>query len=179
MVDLRQTIATKRIYSLIVIGSLGFCVILNAGCTTPALSRDMTVNNVVINKKFPYSVSLHVQGGRQSEVGELPQISDEEFEKAIERSIINTKVFAKIGEAASTDYHLEAIIFSISQWLYQSGVHVEIGWRLTDRVTDEIVWQESIKTSGEAEALNKGDALEAAIKENIQQGLEHISALEL
>jgi len=178
VVDLRQTGAIKGIYSLIVISSLVFCVLLNAGCTTPALSRDMTVNNAVIKKKFPYSVSLYVQGGRQSEVGELPQISDEEFKKALVSSITNTKVFARISEGPS-DYYLEVIIINISQWLYQSGVHVEIGWRLTNKMTDEIVWQKSIKTSGEAAALNKGDALEAAIKENIQRGLEQISTLEL
>jgi hypothetical protein len=177
VVDLRLTVATKRIFDLIITANLVFCAALNTGCTTLTSSRNMTVENAVVGNKFPYSVYLYVHGGREYEVGQLPQITDEDLKKALADSITNTKVFAKIGEAGSTDYRLESIIFSISQWSFKSGVHIEIGWRLIDVESDKILWQELIKTTGEG--FSQVNALEAAVKENIQHCLENISALNL
>ena len=172
-----RTVTKRRICALAVACGLLVWAGLIAGCATSAQSMDMKAQYVNVEERFPYSVHLFVKGGREYAYGELPPISDKEFEKALVESINESKVFASIGTQDASDYLLEVIIFEIGQWTFRTGARLEIGWRLTNAAIGVIVWQESIETRSEA-----GDqvaSLEAAARDNIEQGLERISRLDL
>ena len=138
---------------------------------------DMKAQYVNVEERFPFSVHLFVQGGREYVYGELPPISDKEFEKALAESINETKVFASIGTQDASDYLLEVIVFEIGRWAFRTGARLEVGWRLTNTAISEVVWQESIETRSEA-----GDqvaSLESAARQNIEQGLARFSRPDL
>ena len=158
------------------------------GCTSgPIKSQAIIPDSYDIAKKQPFTVSLHVDGGREFSPLQIPQISNEALLDALNKAIILSGLFNEIVKYGE-DYKLDLYIFKVSQPLAGSvmTVRVEIGWTLTRKASSEIVWQQSILTSDTAsssESLNANNRLrlatERAAKLNIREGIKQISKLEL
>ena len=165
---------------------LAFLIV--SGCTSgPIKSQSIIPASYDIANKQPFTVSLHVDGGREFSPLKIPQISNEALMDALHEAIILSDLFdeiVKLGE----DYKLNISIFKVSQPIAGSvtTVRVEIGWTLIRAASMEIVWQESILTSDTSssdEEFNINNriklATERAAKKNIQEGIRQISQLNL
>lgn len=158
------------------------------GCTSgPIKSQELIPGNYDMANKHPFTVSLHVDGGREFSPLKTPQISNEALMQALHQAIISADLFNEILESGE-DYKLNLYIFKVTHPLAGSVMtaRVEIGWTLTRRASMQIVWQESILTSDSAssdEVLNANSrlkmAIEKAARKNIQEGIRQISQLGL
>ena len=165
---------------------LAFLIVL--GCASgPIKSQAIIPDSYDIENKQPFTVSLHVDGGRELSPLKIPQISNEVLMDALHESITLSDLFDEIIKFGE-DYKLDLFIFKVSQPMAgnEMTVRVEIGWTLTHTASMEIVWQESILTSDTAssdEEFNANNrirlATERAAKKNIREGIRQISQLEL
>lgn len=158
------------------------------GCATPATKEAMTADKVVVAKKHPRTVSITAQGGSETGVMDSSNISNSDFAKAIETSIVKNGLFTQVLEGGSGDYLLNVAITSISKPMFGASftVNMEAGWTLMEKSTGKIVMRESIRSSS---TVTMGQALigverlrlavEGAARENIRDGLAAISKLKL
>ena len=164
------------------------CAAILGGCAAPAASTAMVPETAVNEKTHPYSVNVEVTGGRATEPTGTPQISNENFDEAITKTLVKTKTFAKVQKKRSGNYELSVIIFDVQQ--PSSGttasVTLETGWTLTNRLSGDIVWQKALRSTYTASSnsdvtfvgrLKK--ATEGAAKDTIKQGVTEISRLDL
>ena len=178
-----NTTITKTSVSILWIASL-----IVFGCTSGPIKSQAIIPEVYdIANKQPYTVSLHIDGGREFSLLKIPQISNETLMDALREAIIQSNLFDEIVEFGE-DYKLDLYIFKVSQPIAGSvmTVRVEIGWTLIRRASMDIVWQKSIlssDTSSSDEALNANNriklATERAAKKNIREGIRQISQLNL
>jgi ABC-type uncharacterized transport system auxiliary subunit len=164
------------------------CAAILGGCAAPAASTAMVPETAVNEKTHPYSVNVEVTGGRATEPTGTPQISNENFDEAITKTLVKTKTFAKVQKKRSGNYELSVIIFDVQQ--PSSGttasVTLETGWTLTNQLSGDIVWQKALRSTYTASSnsdvtfvgrLKK--ATEGAAKDTIKQGVTEISRLDL
>lgn len=158
------------------------------GCATPATKEAMTAETVVVAKKHPRTVSITAQGGSETGVMDSSNISNSDFAKAIETSIIKNGLFTQVIEGGAGDYLLNVAISSLSKPMFGASftVTMEAGWTLMEKSTQKIVMRESIRSSSTAtmgQALIGVErlrlAVEGAARENIRDGLTAISKLKL
>lgn len=159
-----------------------------AGCASPASTDAMAARGVQNIQRFQKTVAVSTQGGRETGAMDSSNISDSDFAKAIETSIINNGVFTRIVPSNDSDYILNVSIVNMSKPLFGASftVDMEAAWSLTNAVSKKAVMRESIKSSATA---TMGQALvgvtrlqlavEGAARENIRQGLLAISKLQL
>ena len=158
------------------------------GCATPAASKAMIPETVVVETTHPYSVNVQVTGGRATEPTGTPQISNESFDEAISETLRTARTFAKVEDDKIGNYALEVIIFNVHQPGSEgaASVTLETGWTLTNRLSGEVVWQKALRSTYTAAAdtditfvgrLKK--ATEGAAKDTIKQGVTEITRLEL
>lgn len=165
---------------------LAYLIVL--GCTSgPIKSQAIIPGSYDIANKQPFTVSLHIDGGREFSPLKIPQISNEALLDALQEAITLSDLFDEIVKFGE-DYKLDLYIFKVSQPIAgnEMTVRVEIGWTLTHTASMEIVWQESILTSDTSssnEKLNVNSRLklatERAARKNIREGIRQISQLEL
>jgi hypothetical protein len=158
------------------------------GCASPAAQKAMVVENVSAAKKHPFSVSVAAQGGSETGPFDVPGISNENFAKAIEESIIKTGTFNNIVNTQGADYELGVVIVEIGKPMmgFDMTVDMEASWSLVRAQSRDIVLRKSIKSSNTAtvrEELGGASrlrlALERAARENIRIGLIEIGRLDL
>jgi hypothetical protein len=139
-------------------------------------------------KKHPQAVSVEVSGGQSTDSMGKPQISNEEFTRALVESIGSSQVFSKVIQGAGATYLLTVQMSSLEQPSFGLTfvVKMEAGWTLKRIDTGQIVWQESIRsestaTPGDAFAAVKRlhIATEGAARNNISAGLTKLSQLAL
>lgn len=167
---------------------LGLAFLIVLGCTSgPIKSQAIIPESYDIANKQPFTVSLHVDGGREFSPLKIPQISNEALMDALHKAIISSNLFDGIVKSGE-DYKLDLYIFKVSQPIAGSvmTVRVEIGWTLTRKASMEIVWQQSILTSDTSSSSEKFNvdsrlrlATERAAKKNIREGIRQISQLQL
>ena len=165
------------------------CVVLLAGCATPASKEAMVPPTVTVAKKHPQSVSVEVTGGQQTDAMGKSQISNEDFAQALEQAITQSQTFASVMKGAGgQNYRLSVVIVSLDQPSFglTFNVKMEAGWTLKRADTGATVWQESIRsesTAGPSDAFaavaRLRMATEGAARNNISQGLSKISQLSL
>jgi hypothetical protein len=158
------------------------------GCATPAGEKGMVVEYMPEMKKNPFTVSVIVQGGSETGTSDLPNISNEDFAKAIEESIIIYGPFSKVSDVQQSNYELRVMIVDLSRPIYGyvNTVEMEAAWSLMHLTSHSMVMQRSIKSSGTAYPGDRliavkriGVAVERAAEENIRKGLIDISKLDL
>ncbi len=115
-------------------------------------------------------------------------ISDTDFAKAIEESIINGRVFIKVVHGKDSDYELGVTLLNFNKPMFGASftITLETGWSLTNTKTREIYLRKNIKSTHTASFSDSAVgvtrfrlALEGAARENIKNGLEEISRLPL
>jgi hypothetical protein len=161
---------------------------LIGGCATPATHEGMIPAKFETAKKHPQTVSVTVTGGKETDAGGTPQISDAAFRDALVGSIKNSQVFSRVIEGKGGDYLLTVTLFSMQQPLFGFSMTatIEAGWTLQRASGGAPVWQESIKSAHTATTSDAFAgvtrlrlATEGAAKKNIEQGLAKISQLNL
>ena len=167
---------------------LGLVVWL-AGCTSAVTTTEgIVLRDFDAPKKQPHTVSVQVGGGRETEAGYLPQISNETFAAALVESIMTSRTFSRVIQGGRTDYLLQVTLISLDQPVIGGDftVKMEAAWRLTRSDTGAVVWREAI---GSSSTQTRGDtfaavtrvrlATEGAARNNIKEGLARIVRLDL
>ena len=115
-------------------------------------------------------------------------VSNSDFSKAIEESIIENSLFTQVIHSNGSDYLLNVTIVSLSKPIFGASftVSMEAAWSLSEPITKKVLMRESIKSShtatmGEAfiGVTRLRLAVEGATRKNIQKGLMAISRLQL
>lgn len=168
--------------------SAGLACALLAGCATPSRPEAMAATAAPAAHKSTASVVLDVSGGRATQSTYTPQISNEDFAKALRASIEQSGAFARVPIAPPADYRLTAYIGRLDSPMMGMTVRVEmeVGYQLIEIATNKRVWAKSIATrhtvpSDKAYAfvdrVRFGN--EAAARENIELMLSDVAALRL
>ena len=180
--------ANHRIAPLVLLIILVSAIGWLSGCASPAATKAMVPSSIPAVQAYPYTVSVRTQGGSETGAIDTPNISNDDFAKAIEESIIKSGLFTQAVQAKDSDYMINVSIVYISKPLFGASftVNMETGWSLVNTVGKDSVMRESIKSSSTA---TTGDAfsgvtrlrlaVEGAARENIRLGLIAISKLQL
>ena len=164
------------------------CAAFLGGCATPATYQAMVATDFTATKKHPQTVSVEVTGGKATETTGKPQISNEEFARALVESINKSQLFSKVVEGPGGNYLLTAQMFNLEQPSFGLTyvVKMEVGWTLKRADTGKTVWQESIQSEFTATVSDAFAAVtrlhlatEGAARNNIAAGLAKISQLDL
>jgi len=188
--EINYVMATAPAIRIAALALLAWAGLLG-GCATPAASEAMIPETASTEKTHPYSVNVHVTGGRATEPIGQPQIANEAFTEAITETLVKTETFAKVKKTKAANFRLSVIIFNVQQPSSSSSggsasVTMETGWTLTNLLTGEIVWQEALRSTYTAASdsditftgrLKK--AMEGVAKDNIKQGVTEIARLSL
>lgn len=177
----RTTLASLTAFTLVL-------TTLLTGCASPTTREGMTPGDLVAAKKHPHTVSVAVTGGQETNPLWKTQVSDTEFAEALSAAITRSKVFSAVVQGKGGKYQLDVVLVSMTQPSFGTSftVSMEAGWSLRRSDSGAAVWQASVKSKHTATV---GDAFvgverlrlatEGAAKNNIKQGLEQISALNL
>jgi len=167
--------------------TLGLTALLT-GCASPTTREGMTPGDLVAAKKHPQTVSVAVTGGQETNPLWKSQVSNTSFAEALSDAITRSKVFSAVMQGKGGNYQLDVVLVSMTQPSFGASftVSMEAGWSLRRTDSGAVVWQASVKSKHTARA---GDAFvgterlrlatEGAAKNNIKQGLEQISSLNL
>lgn len=159
-----------------------------SGCASPANRQAMTTGDLATTKKFPYSVAVRIAGGDETGAMDSSNVSDQDFQAAIEESIIQTNLFQRIVQGKDGDYELSVTIVHLNKPIFGATftVDMEASWVLVKASDRSIAMRKSIRSTHSA---TFGDALvgvtrlrlavEGAARKNIEQGLKDIAALTL
>lgn len=159
-----------------------------AGCASAAKTTAMSIEDIAVQKKHPHSVEIKVSGGQDTGALDSPQISNEAFADALAESIKTSKLFAEINRTGNADYLLHVTLLDLDQPVFGASmlVHMEAAWVLIDRGNNETIWKKAIKSKYTAGAFDAFGAVtrirlatEGAARNNIRQGIDLISDLEL
>jgi hypothetical protein len=159
-----------------------------SGCATPASKDAIIVHSVPGIQHHQKTVAIRTQGGSETSPMDLPSISNSDFAKAIEESIIANGLFTKVIHDNVSDYLLNVNIINMSKPIFGASftVSMEAAWSLSDPITKKAIMRKSIKSShtatmGQAFAAVERFrlAVEGAARENIRLGLIEISRLQL
>ncbi|TFH30264.1 MAG: hypothetical protein E4G97_05980 [Deltaproteobacteria bacterium] len=163
---------------------LVFAVAFFGGCASGAVSKSMVPKDLTVANIHPYSVTVKVEGGRETDAAGTPQISSQEFQAAIVESLTTYGVFKTVLTEGNIDYKLEAAILNLQQPLFgfNMTVTIETVWKLTNLKGGSTVMRENLTNSFSA---TPGDAFaavtwlrlatEGAARENIRDALKKIS----
>lgn len=169
---------------IILVSAIGWL----SGCASPAATKAMVPGDIPTVQRYPYTVSVRPQGGSETGAMDSSNISNDDFAKAIEESIIKSGLFTQVIHAKGSDYTLSVTIINMSKPLFGASftVSMETAWSLVNTVSQDVVMRESIKSSYTAtmgESLvgvtRLRLAVEGAARENIRLGLIAISKLRL
>lgn len=158
------------------------------GCALPASSAGMMPKTLAVARQHNKTVHLNVSGGRETTVYDPSQVSGQRFAVALVDTIERTQVFADIVARDKADYLLSVQIFRLQQPVMGFAIrsNFEAGWKLADRATGKVIWQESLETefvSAASDALvfveRSRLAAEGAARQNIRMGIERLAGLDL
>jgi hypothetical protein len=164
------------------------CACMLSGCASPALQEAMVAHAIPEVRQHNKTISIKTQGGAEIDGLGRSDISNNDFAKAIEKSIIENELFTQVIHSTGSDYVLNVAIVSMNKPVFGGDftVDMESAWTLSDPVTPKNIMRKSIKSSHTAtmgEAFGGAKrlrlAVEGAARKNIQQGLMAISELHL
>ncbi len=159
-----------------------------SGCASGAVSSNMVSSDVQVANKHPYSVSVVVDGGKDTNPMWASQISNPEFQSAIAETLAKSGVFRTIIKDGNSDYLLEVNITALQQPVFGINftVSMSTNWKLTSVKDKKPVMEQVIESSYTA---GMGDSVvgvkrlrianEGAARENIKEGASKLSAIRL
>src|SRR5262245_4105812 len=107
-----------------------------AGCATAPTREAMSVGTPSA-QTYPYSVSVLTRGGGETNQMTGANVSNEDLKDAIERSIMQSKLFSSVVQGKGA-YELSVMISSLSKPSFGTSftVELEAGWALS-RASDQ------------------------------------------
>jgi len=159
-----------------------------SGCASPASKDAMIAHDIPIVQHHRKTVAISTQGGSDTGALDSSNVSNSDFAKSIEESVIENGLFTRVIHDNGSDYLLNVTIINMSKPVFGGNltVSMEAAWSLSDPITKKFVMRESIKSShtatmGEAFAgvTRLRLAVEGAVRENIRQGIMAISKLNI
>ena len=180
-----MTTTLARTTPLLAIAALALTL---GGCASPADRTAMTPQNLTISKHYPHSLRVQTSGGAETGAMDSSNVSDPDLKAAIEDAVIQSKLFKTIVQGSNGDYELSVRLSSLSKPLFGATftVDMETAWTLTKTSDHSVALRTGSKSSGTA---TMGDAhtgvtrlrmaLEAATRNNIEQGLKAVAELNL
>ena len=164
-----------------------FALILG-GCASPADRAAMTPQNITVSKHYPHSLRVQTSGGAETGAMDSSNVSNADLKAAIEDAIAQSKLFKSIVQGGNGDYELSVRVTSLSKPLFGGTftVEMESAWSLTKTSDHAVLMRKSVKSSGTATMSDAFAgvtrlrmAVEAASRNNIEQGLKAIAELNL
>jgi hypothetical protein len=164
------------------------CAGFLTGCASPATLQGMRPQSLALQNKHPFSVSVQVTGGRNTNPLWTSEISDDAFIQAIRESISESGAFHSVLTTGSGDYLLEVILVNVDKPLIglDLTVNMTANWKLTHVPSNKIVYQQLIPQRftgifGDSIFAIKRLRLaeEGAARGNIMEGLTQLSHLNL
>lgn len=161
---------------------------LVVGCATGAKPEAMTLGAVNVQNTHEGSATVQVTGGGETNPMWFSGISSEAFQTALIDSMRVSGIFAQIATEGDSGYRLDVKLVRLIQPMmgFNMTVTAVTEWRLTRVETDKLVMEEFISTPytatvGAAFAGIKRLRLanEGAARENIQEGIQRISRVNL
>ncbi len=166
-----------------------------SGCAMTPRAVEMVPEEISAETvRFPYTLSVGSEEGIQllASRGMGKELRQEDFVEAVRLSVSKRRLFSEIASQEEADYLLLASVYDMSLNVvdkvmgYALEYTVTARWRLLDAETGEELFCEDIRTPGFAsigDAFNgvtrNTIARERAARNNIVEGLEKISALDL
>jgi hypothetical protein len=153
---------------------------LLASCASTTNREALVPSRVAASHRTSLPIQAIVSGGSKMTSMELPGISNENFQQALETSLVQSGMFKSAG---SGGYQLEAFIANIDQPImgFSMTVNMDVGYNLRRGGTS--LWRKSIRSTYEAPAseafvgatrLRK--ATEGAARENITELIRQLNA---
>ena len=169
--------------------ALSAVVVLSSleGCASAATSQAMTAEIVAPVHHSASAVTVAVAGGKETSAVGASQISNDAFAAALRDSIEKSGLFAKVADSGAR-YKLSGFIGKVDQPMFGLTlvVKMEVSYTLTDTQSATTVWTHDIASEhtskfGDAAVAAKRLRLanEGAAKDNIQQAIAAIAALNL
>lgn len=169
--------------------SLAATVAALTGCAAPASQQAMAVSAPAkIVKQHPFSVSVTTSGGAETSTMGSSAIANADLKAAIEKSILESKVFNEVVQGRPGQYQLSVAVTQIEKPSFGASftVTLETAWSLVRTSDKKVMWRKAI--SG-AHTATMSDAfvgvkrlqlaVEGAARANITQGLTGISEVVL
>lgn len=159
-----------------------------AGCAAPAHKENMAVAPTMQLRQVPSTVSVETRGGRETGAADSSNVSNADLKAAIEDSITKTKLFKSVVQGQKGDYELTVTVTELTKPLFGASFTVtfEAGWSLVKVSDRSIVLRKAVKSTHTAEFSDSlvgvtrlRLAVEGAVKKNIEEGLQAISAAQL
>ncbi|MBL9187742.1 MAG: hypothetical protein JNK23_09710 [Opitutaceae bacterium] len=181
-----KRISTKLFAQLLAIGLAASAFFLG-GCATASNSTAMIATSAAPANKHTGSVSVNVTGGAETSAMGASNISNTDFASAIQASITQSQLFAKIL-AEQSDYRLDVQIVRLDRPMFGTSftVNLEATWRLFRRGEPKPVWEKAVASSFTA---TMGDAFagvtrlrlanEGAARANIKDAIAQMGTLTL
>jgi hypothetical protein len=156
-----------------------------AGCASPPTREAMSVSTPVA-RSYPYSVSVQTRGGAETSAMAGSNLSDDDLKGALEKSIVDTKLFRAVVQGKDGDYELAVAVTQMSRPVFGLSftVELETAWSLTKMADKKVLMRKVVKSS---QTASVGDAfvgvtrlriaVEGAVRKNIEQGLQAIAEL--
>lgn len=177
--------STLRPRTLLTIAAIALFL---GGCASPADRVAMTPQSLTISKHHPYSLRVQTSGGAETGAMDSSNVADADLKAAIEAAVLQSKLFKTIVQGSNGDYELSVRLTSLSKPLFGGTftVEMETAWSLTKSSDRSVALRKSVRSSGTA---TMGDAfaavtrlrmaVEAATRNNIEQGLMAVADLNL
>lgn len=158
------------------------------GCASASKPSAMTANFSAPITQNTGSVAVNVSGGSETSSMGASKIANADFSQAVQDSITQSGLFAKIAPRSASEYNLDVQIVRLDQPMFGASftVTLECTWRLARQNDGGVIWEKAITTPFTA---SMGDSLsgvtrlrlanEGAARANIQQALTEMSALRL
>jgi len=157
-----------------------------AGCATPAHKENMSAVPAAAVRKLPYSVHVEARGGAETGAMDSSNVSNADLKGALETSIATSGLFKSVVQGQNGDYELTVTVTQLDKPIFGGAftVTLETGWSLVKTSDRSIAMRKAIRTShttafGESlmAVTRLRLALEGAVRNNIAEGLQAISAL--
>jgi len=162
-------------------------VSLAASCNAPtASSTDMLPIGVMIDQKLDGAVRIEAEGSGGMAFSE--RVSSYNLETALRQAVLDSGLFRAVVDSGETDWVLKVRVAKLSNPdpdLFPE-VDAAIVWRMTNGAGDRVLWEHTIQSVGKANPDDNLDyqvresiATGRAIAENLAEGIERISKLQL
>src|SRR5262249_5925848 len=146
----------------------------------------MTAEPTAVIKKLPYSVFVETKGGQETGTMDSSNISNTDLKAAIESSIAKTSLFKSVVQGRNGDYELTVTVTQLTKPSFGASftVTLETGWSLVKTSDKTVVMRQAVKSAHTAQMSDSfvgvtrlRMAVEGAVRKNISEGLQAISAL--
>jgi hypothetical protein len=165
--------------------SLAATVVMMSGCAAPANQQAMAVSTPSkALKQHPFSVNVATSGGAETSSMGSSAIANADLKAAIEKSIVESKLFKDVVQGSGGQYQLNVAVTQIDKPMFGASftVTLETAWSLVRTSDKQVVWRKAISgkhtaTMSDAFVGTKRLqlAVEGAARASIEQGLSGIS----